>query len=178
MKEIFAEHGTGATRRRPRSGLTGGQPVPGPLAGLRVIDVGTRISAPFCAGPARRVGAEVIKVEQPGTGDFMRTIGPFAARRLLLLCLGGGGARPPERHLRPAHSPRARTCSAGWRPRPTWCARTSGPAPWRVGPRPGRPRPPLVVVRISVFGQDGPYSPAARARPPGHRLRRPAPPDR
>ena len=43
-----------------------------PLEGLRVIDVGTRISAPFCAGLLGEMGAEVIKVEQPGAGDFMR----------------------------------------------------------------------------------------------------------
>ena len=50
---------------------------PLPLAGLRVIDVGTRIGAPFCAGLLGEMGAEVIKVEDPRGGDFMRTIGPF-----------------------------------------------------------------------------------------------------
>jgi crotonobetainyl-CoA:carnitine CoA-transferase CaiB-like acyl-CoA transferase len=50
---------------------------PLPLAGLRVIDVGTRIGAPFCAGLLGEMGAEVIKVEDPCNGDFMRTIGPF-----------------------------------------------------------------------------------------------------
>ena len=49
----------------------------GPLAGLRVIDLGTRIAAPFCAGLLGEQGAEVIKVEQPRGGDFMREIGPF-----------------------------------------------------------------------------------------------------
>ena len=49
----------------------------GPLAGLRVVDAGTRISAPFCAGLLGELGAEVVKVEVPGQGDFMRTIGPF-----------------------------------------------------------------------------------------------------
>ncbi len=49
----------------------------GPLAGLRVLDLGTRIAAPFCAGLLGEQGAEVIKIEQPGTGDFMRDIGPF-----------------------------------------------------------------------------------------------------
>ena len=41
-----------------------------------MLDVGTRISAPFCAGLLGEMGAEVIKVEPRG-GDFMRTIGPF-----------------------------------------------------------------------------------------------------
>jgi crotonobetainyl-CoA:carnitine CoA-transferase CaiB-like acyl-CoA transferase len=42
-----------------------------------VIDVGTRISAPFCAGLLGELGADVIKVELPGAGDFMRAMGPF-----------------------------------------------------------------------------------------------------
>jgi len=49
----------------------------GPLEGLRVLDLGTRIAAPFCAGLLGEMGAEVVKVEQPGSGDFMREIGPF-----------------------------------------------------------------------------------------------------
>ena len=49
-----------------------------PLEGLRVLDLGTRISAPFCAALLGEQGAEVIKVEQPGAGDFMRGMGPFA----------------------------------------------------------------------------------------------------
>ena len=57
-----------------------------PLAGLRVLDVGTRIAAPFCAGILGEQGAEVIKIEQPGTGDPMRTLGPFA----------NPGDEPPE----------------------------------------------------------------------------------
>src|ERR1035438_7934980 len=55
---------------------------PLPLAGLRVIDVGTRIGAPFCAGLLGEMGAEIIKVEDPRGGDFMRTIGPFVAGAL------------------------------------------------------------------------------------------------
>ena len=56
-------------------------PSTGPLAGIRVIDVGTRISAPFCAGLLGELGADVIKVELPGGGDFMRTIGPSSPWR-------------------------------------------------------------------------------------------------
>ena len=49
----------------------------GPLAGLRILDLGTRIGAPFAATLLADLGADVIKVELPGQGDFMRTIGPF-----------------------------------------------------------------------------------------------------
>jgi crotonobetainyl-CoA:carnitine CoA-transferase CaiB-like acyl-CoA transferase len=46
--------------------------VAGPLAGLRVLDLGTRIGAPFCAGLLGEWGAEVIKIEHPETGDPQR----------------------------------------------------------------------------------------------------------
>ena len=68
---------------------------PLPLAGLRVIDVGTRIGAPFCAGLLGEMGAEVIKVEDPRGGDFMRTIGPFVERGH-----AGGGRGGRERGRR------------------------------------------------------------------------------
>ena len=48
-----------------------------PLDGVRILDVGTRIAAPFAATLLGDFGAEVIKVELPGSGDFMRGIGPF-----------------------------------------------------------------------------------------------------
>jgi crotonobetainyl-CoA:carnitine CoA-transferase CaiB-like acyl-CoA transferase len=46
-----------------------------PLAGLRVLDLGTFIAAPFCATLLAEFGAEVVKIEVPGTGDSLRTLG-------------------------------------------------------------------------------------------------------
>jgi crotonobetainyl-CoA:carnitine CoA-transferase CaiB-like acyl-CoA transferase len=45
----------------------------GPLAGIRVVEFGTLIAAPFAARLFAEFGAEVIKVEQPGNGDPLRT---------------------------------------------------------------------------------------------------------
>jgi crotonobetainyl-CoA:carnitine CoA-transferase CaiB-like acyl-CoA transferase len=45
----------------------------GPLAGIRVIELGTLIAAPFAARLFAEFGAEVIKVEQPNGGDPLRT---------------------------------------------------------------------------------------------------------
>ena len=47
----------------------------GPLAGLRVIEMGTLIAGPFCGQILGDFGAEVIKLEDPKTGDPMRQWG-------------------------------------------------------------------------------------------------------
>ncbi|WP_230969306.1 CaiB/BaiF CoA transferase family protein [Nitrogeniibacter aestuarii] len=43
-----------------------------PLAGVRVIEFGTLIAGPFCTRIMAEFGAEVIKIETPGTGDPLR----------------------------------------------------------------------------------------------------------
>lgn len=48
---------------------------PGPLAGVRVAEVGTLIAGPFCGQLLADMGAEVIKVEEPTAGDPMRQWG-------------------------------------------------------------------------------------------------------
>ena len=48
----------------------------GPLAGIRVLDLGTVIAGPFTATMLGDFGAEVIKVEMPGIGDTVRRLGP------------------------------------------------------------------------------------------------------
>jgi len=47
----------------------------GPLAGLRVIEMGTLLAGPFCGQLLGDFGAEVIKVEPPNQGDPMRVWG-------------------------------------------------------------------------------------------------------
>ena len=50
----------------------------GLLNGIRVLDLGSGISGPWCAKIPADYGAEVIKVESPGSGDAARRMGPFA----------------------------------------------------------------------------------------------------
>jgi len=49
---------------------------PGALADLRVLELGTLIAGPFCGQLLGDMGAEVIKIEAPGQGDPMRQWGP------------------------------------------------------------------------------------------------------
>jgi succinyl-CoA:(S)-malate CoA-transferase subunit A/succinyl-CoA:(S)-malate CoA-transferase subunit B len=46
-----------------------------PLTGIRVLDAATFIAAPFCATLLGEFGAEVIKIERPGSGDPFRHFG-------------------------------------------------------------------------------------------------------
>ena len=124
--------------------------------------MGTRISAPFCAGLLGELGADVIKVELPGGGDFMRTIGPFVDTDdedpySLFWAVEGRGRRSVTCDLRtPAGQALFRRLAAR---ADVLCEnfRPGTMEKWDLGPDDLDPR--LVYVRISVFGQDGPYSP-------------------
>lgn len=50
---------------------------PAPLAGIRVIEVGNYMAAPFCAMQLADLGADVVKVENPAGGDTVRHVAPL-----------------------------------------------------------------------------------------------------
>ncbi len=49
----------------------------GPLAGIRILDVSRVLAGPYCTTLLWELGAEVLKIEQPGHGDDTRAFPPF-----------------------------------------------------------------------------------------------------
>jgi crotonobetainyl-CoA:carnitine CoA-transferase CaiB-like acyl-CoA transferase len=70
------------TRVRPRRTPSRARSKPAPrppLAGVRVIDLTRVLAGPFCAMSLGDMGAEVIKIEEPGKGDDTRGWPPFVS---------------------------------------------------------------------------------------------------
>jgi crotonobetainyl-CoA:carnitine CoA-transferase CaiB-like acyl-CoA transferase len=130
--------------------------VTGALEGVRVLDLGTRIAAPFCAGLLGEQGAEVIKIEQPRGGDFMREIGPFVDGYSLFWAVEGRGRKSVTLDLRTAEGQDVLRQLAATADVVVENFRPGTLEGWNIGP--DRLADRLVTVRISMFGQDGPYT--------------------
>ena len=132
----------------------------GPLAGIRVVELGQVIAGPFCGQLLGDLGAEVIKVEPPGKGDVLRQWGhadvsgdslwwSVAARnkRSVTIDLRTAEGQQLVRDL-VAHSD---IVVENFRP-----GTLEG---WGLGwEQLSALRPELIMVRISGFGQTGPYA--------------------
>ncbi len=133
----------------------------GALAGIRVLDLGTRIAAPFCAGLLGEQGAEVVKVEQPRGGDFMREIGPFVEGAggepySLFWAVEGRGRKSVTLDLRTRAGQDVFRRLAASADVVVENFRPGTLEQWNIEPSALSDR--LVTVRISMFGQDGPYA--------------------
>lgn len=131
-----------------------------PLEGLRVLDLGTRIAAPFCAGLLGEQGAEVIKIEQPRGGDPLRDLGPFVETDdgpySLYWSVEGRGRKSVTLDLRKREGQDLFRRLAAESDVVCENFRPGTLERWNIDP--SRLDPKLVTVRISVFGQDGPKS--------------------
>lgn len=134
-----------------------------PLAGVRVVELGSLIAGPFCGQLLGDFGAEVIKVEDPGRGDPMREWGQVKVDGLSLhwpiigrnkLSVTADLRREEGRSLVRRLLKTADVLLENFRPGTL--------ERWGLGPDElWQAHPGLVVTRVSGFGQDGPYAPRA-----------------
>ena len=133
--------------------------LPQALAGLRVLDLATFIAAPFAAGLLAELGADVIKVEQPGSGDALRELGDKARGRSLFWALEGRGRRSVTCNLR---LPRGQELALELIRRSDVVVENFRPGTlerWNLGyERMREVNPGVILLRISAYGQTGPYA--------------------
>ncbi|MCC5870776.1 MAG: CoA transferase [Gammaproteobacteria bacterium] len=130
--------------------------MPGPLEGLRVIELGQLIAGPFCGQMLGDLGAEVIKVEAPGKGDAMRDWGqgkpvwwPVIARNKK--CITLDLRRETGQGILADLAAEADILIENFRPGTL--------EKWGLSPEALHARNPgLILVRVSGFGQTGPYA--------------------
>ena len=133
---------------------------PGPLADLRLIEMGTLLAGPFCGQLMGDFGAEVIKVEPPNQGDPMREWGqekahgmslwwPVIARNKKSITLNLREAEGQEiaREL----ISKADFLLENFRPGTMERWNLSYDELKKINPG-------LIMIRVSGFGQTGPYA--------------------
>lgn len=149
--------GTGA-ERAPQGARGGATPMA--LAGVRVLDIATMAAAPWAATYLAELGADVIKVEAPGTGDhqrrwgtpkngeglFWKSIG--RNKRSVTINLGKPGGAALFKRL----AAEADVIIENFRPGTLERWGIGYEALHALNPR-------LIMLRVTGFGQTGPYAP-------------------
>jgi formyl-CoA transferase len=136
---------------------------PGPLAGVRVLELGMLLAGPFAGRLLGDLGAEIIKIEPPGQPDQLREWGkaryegrslwwPVQSRNKKCCTLNLRTERGQELLLALAKT--ADVLVENFRPGTL--------ERWNIGPdRLLEANPGLVIARVSGYGQTGPYAPRA-----------------
>lgn len=132
----------------------------GALAGIRVIEMGQLIAGPFCGQLLADFGAEVIKVESPGDGDPMRVWGREKAHgQSLWWPVIARGKKSVEVNAR---TPEGQAVIQDLASRADILLENFRPGTmerWGLGyDALSAINPGLVMIRVSGYGQTGPYS--------------------
>jgi crotonobetainyl-CoA:carnitine CoA-transferase CaiB-like acyl-CoA transferase len=134
---------------------------PGPLAGIRVLDLATVIAGPGAARYLADFGADVLKIERPGTGDSTRGMGmpdprdgtslywKIISRNKRCATLDLKATEGRDRLLELVDD--AHVLIENFRP---GTLERLGLGPDVLLAR----NPALVITRVTGFGQDGPYA--------------------
>jgi crotonobetainyl-CoA:carnitine CoA-transferase CaiB-like acyl-CoA transferase len=154
--------------------MTGKSLIPeqfGPLQGVRIVSTGTLIAQPFAAALAAEMGAEVIQIERPGSGDVgWRTLGiqlpnreggaPVATnwiqerRNVFCVTLDFSQERGRELFLKIAAMSDIWMESSKPGTYPRW--KLDDASVWKVNPK-------LVITHVSGYGQSGDPAYVSRA---------------
>ena len=128
-----------------------------PLAGVKVLELGHYIAAPFCTRVLADMGADIIKVEPPGKGDPVRSWGALIDGKAPWWSVHGRNKKSVTVNLKHPDgvaliAEMVKDCEIvveNFRP-----GQLEG---FGLGPEVlNAARPGVVLVRISGFGQDGP----------------------
>ena len=133
-------------------------PISGPLAGLSIVDLSTVVAGPFASALLADFGADVVKVEMPGTGDALRALPPHRDGVPLWWKVTNRNKKGVTLDLRRAEArePLARLVANAdalvENFRPGTLDRWGISREWLHGINPR-----LTILRVTGFGQTGPY---------------------
>lgn len=130
----------------------------GPLKGLRVLDIATIIAGPLAGTMLADFGAQVVKLELPGIGDGLRGFPPFREGKSLWWKVTNRGKffgtldlrQPDGKELFLRMVAKSDVVIENFRPGTLERWGLDIQTLWAANPR-------LVVLRLSGFGQDGPF---------------------
>ncbi|GHF36118.1 crotonobetainyl-CoA:carnitine CoA-transferase CaiB-like acyl-CoA transferase [Amycolatopsis bartoniae] len=126
---------------------------------LKVLDIGTLVGGPFAAAILGDLGAEVIKVEPPGRGDFIRSIGHGKPGNSWHWQVHGRNKRSITLDLRRPEGQAVLRRLVGWADVLVENMRPGTMSGWGLGyPDLSAINPRLVYLSVSGWGQSGPYS--------------------
>lgn len=147
------------TTSRPESGPDGERPRFAPLAGVRVLELGNYIAAPTAGRLLADFGAEVIKVERPGTGDELRNWRLYEGSTSMLYRTINRNKKSVVLDLR---SEKGRELVLDLVKHCDILLENFRPGTlerWGLGPEVlNAANPDLIVTRLSAYGQTGPLS--------------------
>jgi crotonobetainyl-CoA:carnitine CoA-transferase CaiB-like acyl-CoA transferase len=133
--------------------------VKGPLSGIRVIDIGTMVAGPVAATLLADLGADVIKIEQPGRGDSLRHIGPAVEGESLWWNVEGRNKKSVTLDL---HHPEGQRVLKEMLKHADVLVENFRPGilgKWKLSwEHLKQVNPKLVMLSVSGYGQTGPYA--------------------
>ena len=131
---------------------------PGPLAGVKVLELGTLIAGPFCARLLGEFGAEVIKIETPEGGDQIRGWRKMYEGTSLWWYVQARNKKSVTVNLRSPEGQEIVRRLARETDIVVENFRPGALEKWNIGwPQLSELNPRLIMVRLSGFGQNGPY---------------------